>query len=127
MKKLLLLSALLVLGYIGLAENSRSTQAAPSAAMHAPGLAANSNSDQALAVAFSSHQSNVQVQGGGIVTKMLPDDAEGSRHQRFIIALGSGQTLLVAHNIDLPSASTRSRSGTVSSSWASTNEIPREG
>jgi hypothetical protein len=25
----------------------------------------------------------------------------GSRHQRFILELGSGQTLLVAHNIDL--------------------------
>ena len=31
----------------------------------------------------------------------LSDDEDGSRHQRFIIALRSGQTLLVAHNIDI--------------------------
>jgi hypothetical protein len=31
----------------------------------------------------------------------LPDDLEGSRHQRFVLRLSSGQTLLVAHNIDL--------------------------
>ena len=32
---------------------------------------------------------------------MLSDDNEGSRHQRFILRLSTGQTLLVAHNIDL--------------------------
>jgi len=35
------------------------------------------------------------------VIKVLPDDTEGGRHQRFIIRLASGQTLLVAHNIDI--------------------------
>ncbi|MBW2208308.1 MAG: DUF3465 domain-containing protein [Deltaproteobacteria bacterium] len=29
------------------------------------------------------------------------NDNQGSRHQRFILRLSSGQTLLVAHNIDL--------------------------
>lgn len=42
-----------------------------------------------------------QVRGSGIVTRLLPDDEEGSRHQRFILRLPSGQTLLVAHNIEL--------------------------
>lgn len=49
----------------------------------------------------SSWQAGQQVSGEGIVTRVLPDDNEGSRHQRFILRLDSGRTLLVAHNIDL--------------------------
>ena len=37
----------------------------------------------------------------GYVTKLLKDDNVGSRHQRFIIEIPSGLSLLVAHNIDL--------------------------
>jgi cold shock CspA family protein len=58
-------------------------------------------SDAAISSAFANRQSNVQVSGSGIVAKLLPDDTDGSRHQRFILRLASGQTLLVAHNIDL--------------------------
>lgn len=42
-----------------------------------------------------------QTAGSGVVTKILADDNNGSRHQRFILTLDSGQTVLVAHNIDL--------------------------
>lgn len=45
--------------------------------------------------------SGQQVQSSGEVIRVLPDDSDGSRHQRFIVRLGSGRTLLVAHNIDL--------------------------
>ena len=61
----------------------------------------NGNSDAVIAEAFANHASNVQVSGRGVVMKVLPDDDAGDRHQRFILRLGSGQTLLVAHNIDL--------------------------
>ena len=37
----------------------------------------------------------------GNVTKLLSDDNTGNRHQRFIVKLSSGKTLLIAHNIDL--------------------------
>src|SRR3954469_19661656 len=54
-----------------------------------------------LGIAFTEQQSGSQVTGEGTVAKLLADDNEGSRHQRFILVLASGQTLLVAHNIDL--------------------------
>ena len=57
--------------------------------------------DAVLANAFAQQRNDVQVQGSGRVTRILSDDNEGSRHQRFIVQLDSGQTLLVAHNIDL--------------------------
>lgn len=37
----------------------------------------------------------------GEVSRILPDDNKGSRHQRFIVVLPSSHTVLVAHNIDL--------------------------
>jgi cold shock CspA family protein len=58
-------------------------------------------SDQTLAVAFRDQQSGVQVACAGVVTRVLADDNDGSRHQRFIVRLASGQTLLFAHNIDI--------------------------
>ena len=51
--------------------------------------------------AFENQLSDIQVHGTGTVIRILPDDLEGNRHQRFIIQLKSGQTLLIAHNIDL--------------------------
>ena len=51
--------------------------------------------------AYENRLSNVQVQGSGTVIRILKDDNEGSRHQKFILRLSSGQTLLIAHNIDL--------------------------
>jgi hypothetical protein len=60
-----------------------------------------SGSDEALARAFEQHTSNMQVEGQGVVRRVLSDDNDGSRHQRFVVALSSGQTLLIAHNIDL--------------------------
>ncbi|HGF7522327.1 TPA: DUF3465 domain-containing protein [Vibrio cholerae] len=57
--------------------------------------------DAVLQQAYQSQQSDLQVQGFGQLVKVLPDDNDGSRHQKFILKLNSGQTLLVAHNIDL--------------------------
>ena len=57
--------------------------------------------DDPIARAFASGTSNIQVEGEGTVIRVLPDDMNGSRHQRFILELASGQTLLLTHNIDL--------------------------
>lgn len=59
------------------------------------------NSDAIIASAFSNRENSIQVSGQGSVIILLGDDNDGSRHQRFIIKLSSGHTLLIAHNIDL--------------------------
>lgn len=58
-------------------------------------------SDQLLTSAYENRKSDLQVGGSGIVIRTLPDDTKGSRHQKFILRLSSGQTLLISHNIDL--------------------------
>lgn len=88
MKKLLLIIALAVAAYVGFAH--RDTPAG------GPEQYTSTAQDQ-----FGPEASNTQVQGVGVVERILADDNDGSRHQRFLIRLQSGQTLLVAHNIDL--------------------------
>ena len=78
-----------------------SRQSAPKNAPETASQTAPQGADQILKQAFERQQSDIQIQGVGKVVKTLPDDNKGSRHQRFILKLSSGQTLLVAHNIDL--------------------------
>jgi len=54
-----------------------------------------------IAAAVLSQASGVQVKGDGVVIKELADDLQGSRHQRILLRLASGGTLLISHNIDL--------------------------
>ncbi len=51
--------------------------------------------------AYQNKQNDVQVRGTGTVVKLLRDDNSGSRHQKFILKLSGGHTVLIAHNIDL--------------------------
>jgi len=97
-KKLLIFAALALAGY--LYYGGRIGVHAPEAAGKAT-VAAATSSDSVLADAYANRRSDLQVSGEGTVTRLLPDDNKGSRHQKFIIALASGQTLLVAHNIDV--------------------------
>ena len=55
----------------------------------------------AIERAFKTRTSGVEVTGEGAVIRILEDDLDGSRHQRFIVRLASGQTLLIVHNIDI--------------------------
>ena len=64
-------------------------------------MAPTGQNDEIFANAFEQGKSGIQVEGEGIVIKVLSDDNDGSPHQRFILRLDSGQTLLIAHNIDL--------------------------
>ncbi|WP_094586812.1 DUF3465 domain-containing protein [Synechococcus sp. BO 8801] len=70
-----------------------------------------SAADKVIANAYQAQQSGVQVGGEGVVDRVLPDDDDGSRHQRFILRLASGQTLLIAHNIDIAPRIEALRSG----------------
>jgi len=66
-----------------------------------PASGTTTDTDARLAQLLATRASNVQVSGQGVVTRLLADDTSGDAHQRFILQLRSGQTLLVAHNIDI--------------------------
>jgi hypothetical protein len=72
------------------------TQSRPSAAQPGAPEAATSVADL-----FRSRRSNVEVETGGRVARLLPDDRQGSPHQRFLLRVAGGTTVLVAHNVDL--------------------------
>lgn len=92
-----LLSAIVGLALVGAYAWARRDTLVTSAG----GRAASTVATDAIAAAYRERASDVQVQGVGVVRRVLPDDDDGSRHQRFILALADGQTVLVAHNIDL--------------------------
>jgi hypothetical protein len=72
-------------------------------ARHAPADPHASPPAQTSSISELSRQrrSGAIVQASGSIIKSLPDDTEGARHQRFIVRLSDGGTVLVAHNIDL--------------------------
>jgi hypothetical protein len=51
--------------------------------------------------AYQAKKSKVFIEDQGTVAKLLPDDNKGARHQKFLVKIATGQTLLFAHNIDL--------------------------
>jgi hypothetical protein len=59
------------------------------------------NANASVETAYAKKLSDVQVSGYGVVTKLLPDDQKGARHQKFLVRINTEQTLLFAHNIDL--------------------------
>ncbi|MEM9416286.1 MAG: DUF3465 domain-containing protein [Planctomycetota bacterium] len=65
------------------------------------GTAVLPDDDGGIGEHFRAQRSDVIVTASGIVKKRLPDDNEGSRHQKLIVTLSTGQTVLIAHNIDL--------------------------
>ena len=82
---------------VGTCPNKAFLIAGPATKRHTTG----SVDDDAFGRAFASRASDIQVEGEGTVIRLLPDDLNTPRHQRFIVQLASGQTLLVSHNIDI--------------------------
>ncbi len=95
MKKVLILIALLT-GIALNAYNDKNFNFQPGNIADQP-----NNGASVLQTAYNNRKSNLQVRGTGVVYRILPDDNKGSRHQRFLIRTDSGQSLLIAHNIDL--------------------------
>lgn len=74
---------------------------APQTQTKAPTQTASLSTLSPITQAFNEKRSAVQVEGSGEVVQILKDDNDGSRHQRFILRLDSGESILIAHNIDL--------------------------
>ncbi len=55
----------------------------------------------AVIAAAMDRRSNLLVEVEGRVVKVLRDDREGSPHERFLLQVAEGLTVLVAHNLDL--------------------------
>ncbi|MDN2662971.1 DUF3465 domain-containing protein [Psychromonas sp. 14N.309.X.WAT.B.A12] len=66
-----------------------------------PALSIKRDVSEDIQAAYQAKKREIQVTGSGVVVKLLKDDNQGSRHQKFILRLTSGQTILFAHNIDL--------------------------
>ena len=90
MKNLILIAALMVGAYFWFSDGNHQEVAS---GVEEQSLSGSSS--------FGHADSNRQVQSEGVVVKVLPDDNQGSRHQKFLLELSSGQTILIAHNIDL--------------------------
>lgn len=58
-------------------------------------------SGDSLAELIRQKRSDVPVQLSGEISRLLADDNDGSRHQKFIVRVAGGQTVMVAHNIDV--------------------------
>ncbi len=54
-----------------------------------------------MSAAFQKSDTGSWIEVTGFVKKLLSDDDEGARHQRFVLDIGSRRSLLIAHNIDL--------------------------
>lgn len=101
MKKLLL--PIIVLAAVAFYQFGASRQTFSPSGPSAPGAAESSErlDNAALHRAIASRAEDVQIEATGEVIKLLPDDNQGSRHQRFLVRVGEGRTVLIAHNIDL--------------------------
>ena len=97
----------LLVAYVGLDSKQQSNSAAESAAQSSSQKQPSTkhivmdDGQQQIMQAYQQQRSDIQVQTQGTVKVILPDDNNGSRHQKMILKLENGLTVLIAHNIDL--------------------------
>ncbi len=73
----------------------------PTALPDVAGHEAQNSASEVINRAWRDRAYDVDVSGYGTVTRVLSDDNDGSRHQRFVLDVQAERTVLVAHNIDL--------------------------
>ena len=101
MKRLLLAVAVVIACLIGVTQTGCAATAIPTETGVDSEAQAVSGGDNRFARAFADRADTLELEGHGTVSQLLTDDTDGARHQRFIVRLDSGQTLLVTHNIDI--------------------------
>ena len=79
----------------------RATSAAAVPALPRATPTASLSDNAAIMRAFVNHARDVRVDGSGSVSRVLADDNQGARHQRFLVLLPTGQSILIVHNIDI--------------------------
>jgi len=94
---------LLIVAYFGLDLSGHKKNQSPSSNSVTQNTESTLSNDgvDTVEAAYEHRQSKVQVQGSGRVKAILREDNDGTRHQKFILVLKNGLSILVAHNIDL--------------------------
>jgi hypothetical protein len=91
-------------GYLAATSGCTSTIARHKKRVHEPQAISSPSEvvgDAQVVQAQEQHLENVEVTFSAPVKELLPDDTEGKQHQRFLLSLSNGTTVLVAHNTDL--------------------------
>jgi uncharacterized protein DUF3465 len=95
------LAVLLLVLYLVRSRQSAPHPDAPSSSQPAAPTARAAPASSVVSDLFRARRSNIEVETGGRVVRLLPDDREGSPHQRFLLRVSGGTTVLVAHNLAL--------------------------
>lgn len=98
MRKAIAVAIVALCAYLAIDRARTSTTGAPTE--NAPPAQSTAGSSS-VALAYERHAQDVTVDGDGVVSRVLPDDNNGERHQRFLVRTTSGISLLIAHNIDI--------------------------
>jgi len=100
-QRIWLIIAFAVLSYFASQYSPQQATPVPSSQVVTDRVQLDSSSDNTIVEIIQQQRSDVQIEVSGHVVKLLNDDLDGSRHQKFIIKIPDGHTILIAHNIDL--------------------------
>lgn len=54
-----------------------------------------------MEAAYGKRDDGEWIENTGLVCRIIPDDRDAAGHQRFVVKVPGGQTLLIAHNIEI--------------------------